>query len=305
MKPWTSLHIFQHEMSTYDALIVNISQLMDELVRSRKVNQWFFIRYWEGGPHLRLRIQTDQPEAIIEQVTDFTQGYWLINPSSLPPMTKDAYYEGHKFDGKEISMNDLPWYEDQSVHLIPYEPELARYGGADVMAYSENIFAHSSRLVAYLLSKMKFDPARRFILSLTLTRYLVEELLEFEDEEDNVQFCLFYQEYWESFVEGNKTDDLRRLFHANEMSVNRFYQLLNQNEMVKDCLVAMKQELQQIREQVRDELYLHRIVASHIHMANNRLGVSPFVEYYISEYLGAYFKSEEAKKGAICVEEPS
>lgn len=305
MKPWTSLHIFQHEMSTYDALIVNISQLMDELVRSGKVNQWFFVRYWEGGPHLRLRIQTDQPEAIIEQVTDFTQGYWLINPSSLPPMTKDAYYEGHKFDGKEISMNDLPWYEDQSVHLIPYEPELARYGGADVMAYSENVFAHSSRLVAYLLSKMKFDPARRFILSLTLTRYLVEELLEFEDEEDNVQFCLFYQEYWESFVEGNKTDDLRRLFYANEMSVNRFYQLLNQNEIVKDCLVAMKQELQQIREQVRDELYLHRIVASHIHMTNNRLGVSPFVEYYISEYLGAYFESQEAKKGAIRVEEPS
>lgn len=303
MEKWISLHIFHHDMSNYDELIVTLYKEMMELESRNEVNKWFFIRYWEGGPHLRLRMLTVNEELLVQKVREKVHVFWETSKQK-DALTKEQYYSDHKFDGQAISFEKLPWFGDRTIHNIPYVQEIERYGGKAVMQNSETMFHSSSKLVSFILHKLKLDPAKRFIVGLVLTRLLIEQLLEFDDMEDNIQFAAFYKEYWESFVEGNETDELLQLFKANENSITKFYSMLKGNPIVTENLLNMKKELQIVRDTVEDELYIHRIVASHIHMTNNRLGVSPFIEYYITDYLRTFFH-EIHKNGVGSIEEAS
>ncbi|AST93513.1 MULTISPECIES: thiopeptide-type bacteriocin biosynthesis protein [Sutcliffiella] len=303
MEKWISLHIFHHNMRNYDELIVILNQVMTDLENENEVNKWFYIRYWEGGPHVRLRFLTVNEKKTIQTISEKIQAFWK-DAEPIESLTKEQYYRDHKFDGQALPFEKLPWYGDRRIQPIPYVPEIERYGGKDVIQNSEAMFHSSSKLVCFILEKLGLDPAKRFIVGLTLTRLLMEQLLEFDDMEDNIQFTSFYKEYWESFVAGNETDELVLLFKANEKSIRKFYSMLKDNPFVTDQLLRMKNELHVVRDTVQDELYIHRIVASHIHMTNNRLGVSPFVEYYISDYLCTFFE-EIHKNGVVTIEEAS
>ncbi|MGD6942751.1 thiopeptide-type bacteriocin biosynthesis protein [Cytobacillus gottheilii] len=301
---WVSLHIFDHDMRNYDPFILSIYEKMTDYKNSGLVQKWFFIRYWEGGPHLRLRFITEQQDLLIGQIENHVRLYWANTPDEKP-LTKANYYQNHQFDGETISMEELPWYDHRSVQNIPYLPEILRYGGKEVMSHSESIFMQSSELICCLLKTLKPDLAKKFIAGLAMTRILIEELLEFEDMEDNKQFTIFYKKYWESFAAGNETNDVMELFTANENSISKFYNALNNNGTVKTYIQRMKKELAQVREAVDDELYIHRIAASHIHMTNNRFGISPFIEYCISDYLSQHFTSDKSGIGGAVLENPA
>lgn len=47
-----SIHYFIHNFDDQDRLIVKLKEIFKDI-------QWFYIRYWEGGPHLRIRFLDD------------------------------------------------------------------------------------------------------------------------------------------------------------------------------------------------------------------------------------------------------
>ena len=52
---WISLHI--HRRGGMDHLLMGgVSPLIEHLRREGVLARWFFLRYWDGGPHLRLRL---------------------------------------------------------------------------------------------------------------------------------------------------------------------------------------------------------------------------------------------------------
>lgn len=81
----------------------------------------FFVRYHDGQPHVRLRLlaAAGLHEALSAEVADVLERFAAA---------------GH---GARVL----------GLRTVPYEPELARYGGATAMRLSEHVFDASSRLV--------------------------------------------------------------------------------------------------------------------------------------------------------------
>ena len=50
---WLSIHMFVWDYSLFDNLIEHISSEL----KKADINNFFFIRYWEGGPHMRFRFK--------------------------------------------------------------------------------------------------------------------------------------------------------------------------------------------------------------------------------------------------------
>ncbi|HVF05964.1 MAG TPA: thiopeptide-type bacteriocin biosynthesis protein [Frankiaceae bacterium] len=108
---WTSLHVFlPGGPAMEDACIA------DAVLPAVAGGDWFYVRYWEGGPHLRVRVRGAAPE---------------------------------------VDRALREWAEPRGgrVEVIAYEPETARYGGPDGLALSESFFRESSEVAAAVVAK--------------------------------------------------------------------------------------------------------------------------------------------------------
>ncbi|MDO1446722.1 thiopeptide-type bacteriocin biosynthesis protein [Rhodocytophaga aerolata] len=105
--------------------------------------QFFFIRYWEKGPHIRLRLkgqatdlETHVKPALVKHFTSYFQTY----PSSRP---------------EPAWVSSLPdaqqWWPNNSIQFVTYEPETERYGGEQGLLLAEKQFQASSETVLSML----------------------------------------------------------------------------------------------------------------------------------------------------------
>lgn len=143
---WLSAHIYYGEPFE-ELLIKGIKPFVEKLKADDLMNRYFYIRYWEQGPHVRLRIQGN-PKVLIEQVKPRLQ------------RTFDRYMKDHPSVRQEpVWVNTLPanqqWHPNNSVQFIAYEPEVSRYGGEHVIGLAEEHFQHSSDTVLALISSGK------------------------------------------------------------------------------------------------------------------------------------------------------
>ncbi|KQV13263.1 MULTISPECIES: thiopeptide-type bacteriocin biosynthesis protein [unclassified Kitasatospora] len=113
---------------------------------------WFFIRYWQGGPHLRLRIADLDDPAAARITAELTARTDAVN-AELPPedrLTPASYRQAARplaelgEGGQALDLGELL---PPGVHPAVYEPELRRYGGPEQMALNEELFHASSVVV--------------------------------------------------------------------------------------------------------------------------------------------------------------
>lgn len=145
--PWHSLHLALHTGGAgTDAFVTeDLAPLMDALTAGPGA-AWFFIRYGEGGPHLRIRFRGPQPAAAAAGL-----------PSRL---AKLAAARPAEFTG--------PWpLRHGEVREVPYVPETERYGGPAALPLAEELFAHSTRAAVEALRATP-DRAARLPLALDL-----------------------------------------------------------------------------------------------------------------------------------------
>lgn len=132
--------------------------------------EWFFIRYWQSGPHLRLRIADLAPDAradVEHVLRDRLAAAGRLAPGE-EPLAADAYEESaaRLAAAGETGVNSsvralLP----PGVHRADYDPEFERYGGHALMPAAESLFHLSSELVLRLAPGIT-DEARRARLAL-------------------------------------------------------------------------------------------------------------------------------------------
>jgi hypothetical protein len=148
---WVSAHIYHG--GDLDRLLTGaVRPLVAELGAG---TDFFFLRYWDGGPHLRLRIPVAGParRAEVEAlVRDRCAAYLAGNPSPgrLSPAgyarTAAALARG---EGLTTYLTELQ--PDDSVALTPYRPEHDRYGHGPALAAVERHFVESSRIALRVL----------------------------------------------------------------------------------------------------------------------------------------------------------
>ncbi len=281
---WLAFHFFIHTYEIQDIFLRDYLQLaLETLKEDKRLQQYFFIRYWQGGPHIRLRFIKTQSEdmgvemAILSAFDRFNRAY----PNNIS-LESEQYYQNHTFDGVPVSANALYWFSSGSVVAKPYEPEFERYGGQGVMDHSERLFEASSDLVLELLKDPKMTISKKMIISLDL--FQIAACLA----ENQSQFYHIYSQIWSS----HKSEHLnynKLIFDYMKVYQERQRQIIgaiSQTPYAKwhQCLKAALEAILTQQTTYPDGMIARNsLLASHIHMTNNRLGVSPQFEFLLSE----------------------
>lgn len=322
---WLAAYLYYAE--PWEEFLVNaVKPFVDGVFEREEAVQYFFIRYWERGPHIRLRFKGD-PETLENQLKprldDYFNNYFKQHPSER----EDPKY-------LENLPADQQWFPNNSVQHIPYEPETERYGGPAGMVIGEKQFESSSRAILEIIEEcdtwdydralgaaiqlhlgfahamgMDLDEAGKFydrIAYLWFSRAYAyapdtpeEEIKErqaitrkaFEDNFNRQKEILvpYHRTVWEAFSADAEFE---------QEWLNRW--LLDMTTTYDELRHAQQQGALQIptwfrtlrEEEVAEEkVQRWAILESYIHMTNNRLGImnrdEAYLGYLIKESMAA------------------
>jgi thiopeptide-type bacteriocin biosynthesis protein len=152
---WVSAHVFYE--GDLDLLLTHVvDPLLEEFARSGLAREFFFLRYWDGGKHLRLRVlpaQNARRPEVEELITDRLGEHLARNPSAdggradeYPRIARAlAEMERVTSYAEVLSPNN-------SIAFAPYRREHGRYGYGGAIQAVERHFAESSRISLRVLT---------------------------------------------------------------------------------------------------------------------------------------------------------
>ena len=83
MSKWESLYIYCHNIEFQEKLMMELEPILDRMTEG-----WFFIKYWRGGPHIRLRFH-DSGENIKEEIEGAVDKFFENN--KVDNLDRDIY----------------------------------------------------------------------------------------------------------------------------------------------------------------------------------------------------------------------
>jgi hypothetical protein len=179
-RDWVGAHVFHRGDQ---GLLVSraVAPLCEELVRAGQVDGWFFLRYWEGGPHVRLRLLTKAPVADVRAAVARTCAQHLADHPSPPDDWSQGVYEAtarRRAEGERLARWDRRLRAVDTVEFIAYEPEHHAYGDGRALRAVEGHFTDSSRIAVHLLSAPPDRRAGAALAMLTLALAVCEPDLD-------------------------------------------------------------------------------------------------------------------------------
>lgn len=305
-RDWLSMHLFLSDpVRTERYLRERLDPAIQRWRAQDALQGWFFIRYWEGGPHLRIRLcghiaqdETQVRETLSQGIAEFL--------ADAPP-TREAYYAEHAFDGQAVAVDALPWYPEGTLARIDYQPETLRYGGEHAIEANERLFELSSRLALALCRATEGSPSARLSSAFALMAAAILAC-----DEDLPGLGAYYQQYgsvWAQMIgrEAAQTavsppsqEQLGMLLRL-EQEAAAGWQGRSPHAVWALGVRELAGELRSLHRQglltmpyegsatVGDEMCRNAvlgIVGSQIHMLNNRLGVPPAGEFLLARIVG-------------------
>ncbi|HEY0638789.1 MAG TPA: lantibiotic dehydratase C-terminal domain-containing protein [Pseudonocardiaceae bacterium] len=162
MTVWRALHV--HRYADQDAFLVNgLAPVLADLRAAGVLQRSFFLRYWQGGPHLRVRLRLDPAAA--DDVTAEVAGRlrrWLAGAAGDAPFDAERFHRD-----AQPTLAALEEAAAETVHppdtvrAAPYQPELGKYGGPRGVAIAEEFFDRSSAVVLAALPAVAGVSGRR------------------------------------------------------------------------------------------------------------------------------------------------
>ena len=173
---WVSVHVFHH--GDLDGVITGLAAPLFRAATGPGgyASSAFFLRYWEGGNHVRLRLRVPRAEheQRTEQVLRECWAYLAEHPSTVD--VDEAAYAA--FAADVARWEGMAGFErhlrpDASAWSIAYRPEHDRYGHGAALAAAEHHFAESSALALAVLLRPRPDGWRGTLgFALLLTAWL-------------------------------------------------------------------------------------------------------------------------------------
>ncbi|MBA4536694.1 hypothetical protein H1Z61_05930 [Bacillus aquiflavi] len=272
---WKSYHIFIHDMTYHDRFI---KQTLKSFVEDQHnaIEQYFFIRYWQGGPHIRFRFRSRVQEKMRELLGTYVDAFLeSYEPSFV--LTKDSYYEQHSFDGVKPPKEELYWVEDRVIKEIPYVPEYERYGGEEAIPYSEQLFQVSSSLA---MNVLKLVADGNLVSKFVFAADFFQILSSFLTNEQQSGLKKFYHEFWVSFRKDSVDNDslVKKIGQLYKTRITRKSPFAE--ELYLNVIEQFKLKMKEI-EKVNPDINFPYLLSSHIHMFNNRIGFPPEFEHLL------------------------
>lgn len=321
---YLSVHIFYNVKDLRAVVLGCIDPLVQRLKRRGLISSFFFIRYWEGGNHVRLRLLPRSPEeaeAVRAEVDGEVASFLKNQPSMLDPdpdemraVIRSLYEFEHGADAfaREFSEREIPIYPNNSYCYIPYAPEFGRYGGAIGVDLAERTFAISSEIA---IQALRDNNARMHanVLGLAFQLTLNFALAFFRTREATARFFDHFVGFFGKLE--TPVQVLERLDQCFDMQSERFLSYVCQLEAIHQRLMADGEHhigryirhAHEMRDTIVDAFEagelefsfaaptagdaLFMLVTSYIHMTNNRLGLLIFEEVYIAGMIAKALRS--------------
>lgn len=140
---WLSVHLFYSE-PWEKFLIKSLKPFVDTLVQAGISENWFFIRYRERGPHIRLRIKAES-ELLQTIVRHNLEEHFTYYFEAVPSKRTEPRYPRN-------TPEDQKWLPNHSIIYDEYLPETARFAGPAGLAIAEQQFEISSTAVLQIIS---------------------------------------------------------------------------------------------------------------------------------------------------------
>ncbi len=314
--PWLSLHV-HYNSDPHWLLKHGIAPAIEILREQKLVNQYFFIRYWEQGPHVRLRLRAageEQKGTSREVVETVIDKYLCRRPSvfrfptpHMPPSFSQLFiseYGEEALHRKYGETGQIPFAENNRILEVPYSPEYQRYGGEDGVAIAERHFEVSSDHVLRCLT-MENGHDFRVILGRGYRLMLYACLALLPGREAQTQFLQSYENQWNGLIGSlSEVADLQfdRKYKASKPALDRNTSACIALADGTDEGHAEDREWFEHMQSVRRDLdgafsggrlHLPKTIQSldqaigyllpnYIHMTNNRLGISISDEVYMA-----------------------
>ncbi|HET8844026.1 MAG TPA: thiopeptide-type bacteriocin biosynthesis protein [Ktedonobacteraceae bacterium] len=297
---WLYVRIFCQTDENDDVLLRLVAPLEQSLSRQGLIRSFFFIRYAEGGPHVRARFLGPKSllfdaarEKINRQIVTYfrERGFTLEQPLDPGPYGSDDMVWRPLLDEK--TLRPIPSYE-----YGRYEPELERYGGPHGLYVSEDHFAQSSKIVFQVLALEKEGRGSRRNAAFLLLD-AITETFHFSARQKTSYFEQQYRHWTKaSWYTLNYHTRLIEAYEKQKSALQLLVPPPGSPATHKSRIVWLP-ILEQWSEATSDiyndlmtlwkqgQLTTHpaEIMSSYIHMFCNRLGLFPREEAYLSYLL--------------------
>lgn len=294
-REWLSGHLYYHE-DLDRAVRGFVHPLVATLARDGAITGFFYIRYGLGGPHIRLRLRpaSGADGRVLDGMERFALAFLAREPSMRSLEETGIRRSNPAILKADSHENDDAVYPDNSFHLVPFRPEIERYGGPGLFGLSLDYFTLSS--VAAVDFHLRLGSAARSVQLTEAYGLLLRQALGFSLGEDELADLLRYGVDWLGH-------DLPKVVEKGD-AVAR-----SQRELFLQLLLSSLDEARAVRARA-DAFDLSpsglvvagagrlsaaigaaergarlRIGASQLHMTASRLGLTHPEEVYLSRLL--------------------
>jgi thiopeptide-type bacteriocin biosynthesis protein len=279
---WIAVYLFS-EVSFESAIAELVSMLVDDPAIASKMRTFFFIRYWEGGRHIRLRILPrvrSYKEEIIKVIEDRSHFYF------------SAERKSKKY-----------WIE-----FCEYKREADRYNGPAGMKISEFFFESSSRAVMQIIQKYSIQWSEQLALGVAIKMHAIFANIMLSVSSEKRDLFSSNLENWilhaikpgsDGSIPFDAFVETKRLFQSSfELQSDRFKRIFDsalQNREPEDWEETWTQGCLSFREQLDaskpyNKKEMIQFYDAHLHMTNNRLGIhlrdEAFIAYVLKQLYG-------------------
>ncbi|KII00238.1 hypothetical protein LP52_02715 [Streptomonospora alba] len=288
---WRAVHAYCHrgKSATDELLVQAVGPAVRDLRRRGLARNWFFIRYWHGGPHVRVRLGGPDAASLDQAAAELRQRLsdHLAGGEAGEELDPETFYAAFALSPDEIG--EMGWHADGTVVEAVYEPETERYGGDEAIGLAEDLFEVSSSLALAVIANAPGEQARigtALDLLLAFCRGL------FERTADTVRWLREYAVMWRyldsvvaersaamrAAAEATFTADSERLLARRDRDAAG-----EGGAATAQWSTAVARTTAWLRE--REEQLTgsaDAVMVSQLHMLANRLGLSASDEVYLA-----------------------
>lgn len=300
MTRWHSLHVYRYpEQDLF--LAHGVAPVLRPLRASGAVDRAFFLRYWQGGPHIRLRVRTDA--AVVDEIAGKLRGHLAEYPSD-GTFDIAAFQEGQRYMARMEDSDPHEIVPTDTVLPAEYEPEYGKYGGHAGVAIAEDLFDASTTAVLGALAQLDGRSARR--LGVAFDMMLRGLAAVGRSPAGMADFFAYYCRLWSPYVFGHFSATWTELLARQGPPMTAHAgRLLATGSLTDDWSAAVRTAWQAVAEHT-DTVLPHvtlagpdapperrrqALLANYLHTNNNRMGVNPESEAYLA-YLGHHVLSD-------------
>lgn len=246
---YISKHIFVHDSNEMNKLL----KFIDD---NNYFNYWFYIKYWYGGPHLRIRYNGEWNTEIDKYIKSIPMKN-IVNLSYFDNI--DIHLEF-----PNLKKSDMFLYKENSIHNIDYIPEVERYGGKYCLLKCEENFCLSTSFCMYMIKNFKKIEIILYWFHMLNTKLLYCKPKVVNSHQNYYKFDFERYKWISEYYEKN--------YHAIKSNCEKIFLKKETKNFLDSTFNIWKSNFE--------------VVLSLLHMTANRLGISMDMEMVMYKLIG-------------------